>query len=100
MKKIFVAGAGLVVRPLVGYLLDQPDFLVEVGDVEPERAARIVAGHPRGTAVTLDIQDAAALRERIAGADLVVSMVPVHVPPAARPDGDRSGASRWSRRPT
>jgi saccharopine dehydrogenase (NADP+, L-glutamate forming)/spermidine synthase len=76
MKKIFVAGAGLVVRPLVGYLLDQPGFLVEVGDVEPDRAARIVAGHPRGTAVTLDIQDAAALRERIAGADLVVSMVP------------------------
>ena len=26
MKKIFVAGAGLVVRPLVGYLLDQPDL--------------------------------------------------------------------------
>jgi saccharopine dehydrogenase (NADP+, L-glutamate forming) len=76
MKKIFVAGAGLVVRPLVGYLLDQPDFLVEVGDVEPDRAARIVAGHPRGTAVTMDIQDSAALRERIAGADLVVSMVP------------------------
>ncbi len=76
MKKIFVAGAGLVVRPLVGYLLDQPDFLVTVGDVEPERAARIVAGHPRGTAVTLDIQDAAALRERIGGADVVVSMVP------------------------
>ncbi len=76
MKKIFVAGAGLVVRPLVGYLLDQPDFHVVVGDVEPDRAARIVAGHPRGTAVTLDIQDAAAFRERIAGADLVVSMVP------------------------
>lgn len=76
MKKIFVAGAGLVVRPLVRYLLDQPGFLVTVGDVEPDRAARLVAGHPRGTAVILDIQDAAALRERIAGADLVVSMVP------------------------
>lgn len=76
MKKVFVAGAGLVVRPLVGYLLDQPDLQVEVGDVEPDRAARIIAGHPRGKAVTMDIQDAAALRERIAGADLVVSMVP------------------------
>ncbi len=76
MKKIFVAGAGLVVRPLVGYLLDQPDLQVEVGDVEPDRAARIIAGRPRGKAVIMDIQDAAALRERIAGADLVVSMVP------------------------
>ncbi len=76
MKKIFVAGAGLVVRPLVGYLLDQPGFLVTVGDVEPGRAARMVAGHARGTAVTLDIQDSAGLREKIAGADLVVSMVP------------------------
>ncbi len=34
MKKIFVAGAGLVVKPLVGYLLDQPGFLVTVGDVD------------------------------------------------------------------
>lgn len=76
MKKIFVAGAGLVVRPLVGYLLDQPGYEVEVGDVEPGRAARIVAGHPRGTAVTLDIEDGDALRERIARADLIVSMVP------------------------
>jgi saccharopine dehydrogenase (NADP+, L-glutamate forming) len=76
MKKVFVAGAGLVVKPLVGYLLEQPGFQVEVADVEPDKAARIVAGHPRGTAVTLDIQDAAALRMRIAEADLVVSMVP------------------------
>lgn len=76
MKRIFVAGAGLVARPLVGYLLDQPEFQVTVGDVEPERAARVVAGRPRGTAVTMDIQDASALRERIAASDLVVSMLP------------------------
>ena len=76
MKKIFVAGAGLVARPLVKYLLDQPGFLVEVADVEPGRAERIVGGHPRGTAVKLDIQDEAALAARIAGADLAISMVP------------------------
>jgi saccharopine dehydrogenase (NADP+, L-glutamate forming)/spermidine synthase len=76
MKTVFVAGAGLVARPLVGYLLDQPDFRVVVGDVEADRAAKVVAGHPHGTAVTMDIQDAAALKEKIAAADLVVSLVP------------------------
>jgi saccharopine dehydrogenase (NADP+, L-glutamate forming) len=76
MKKILVAGAGLVVRPLVRYLLDQPEFLVEVGDVEPGRATAIVGGHSRGSAIFLDIQDDVVLRKRVAESDLVISMVP------------------------
>jgi len=76
MKKIFVAGAGLVARPLVKYLLDQPGFLVEVADVEPGRAEKIVGGHPRGMAVKIDIQDEALLADKVAGADLTISMLP------------------------
>ena len=76
MKKILVLGAGLVARPLVNYLLDHPEFSVVVADVEPSRAETLVAGHPRGRAVTLDIADRGALAEAIGRADLVVSLVP------------------------
>lgn len=76
MKNVLVLGAGLVARPLVSYLLDLADLAVTVADVEPDRAERLVAGHPRGRAVSLDIADRAALAAAIGGADLVVSMVP------------------------
>lgn len=76
MKKVLVLGAGLVARPLVNYLLEQPDFQVTVADVEAGRAARLVAGHPRGTALVLDIGDREVLGAALAPVDLVVSMVP------------------------
>lgn len=76
MKKVLVLGAGLVARPLVNYLLEQPDFHVTVADVEAGRAARLVAGRPRGAFIVLDIADKEALGAAIAQADLVVSMVP------------------------
>jgi len=76
MKKVLVLGAGLVARPLVNYLLRQPDFSVTVADVEAGRAAKLVGGHPRGAAEVLDIADRSALASAIGRADLVVSMVP------------------------
>jgi saccharopine dehydrogenase (NADP+, L-glutamate forming) len=76
MSNILVLGAGLVARPLVTYLLDHPEFAVAVADVEPDRAQKLVAGHPRGKAVALDIADRAALTAAIGRADLVVSLVP------------------------
>ena len=76
MKKVLVLGAGLVARPLVNYLLEQPGFQVTVADVEAGRAARVVAGHPRGASEVLDIADRSALAAAIGRADLVVSMVP------------------------
>lgn len=76
MKNVLVLGAGLVARPLVSYLLDLPDLAVAVADVEVARAERLVAGHPRGRVVSLDIADRAALAAAVGRADLVVSMVP------------------------
>jgi saccharopine dehydrogenase-like NADP-dependent oxidoreductase len=76
MKKVLVLGAGLVARPLVNYLLGQPDFFVTVADVEAGRAAKLIDGHARGAAEVLDIADRAALTSAIGRADLVVSMVP------------------------
>ena len=76
MKNVLVLGAGLVARPLVNYLLDRPEFAVVVADVEPARAEKLVAGHPRGRAIPLDIADRGALAAAIGRADLAVSMVP------------------------
>jgi len=76
MKNVLVLGAGLVAGPLTKYLLDQPDFSVVVADVEAARAARLVAGRPRGQAEVLDIANREALAAAIGRADLVISMVP------------------------
>jgi saccharopine dehydrogenase (NADP+, L-glutamate forming) len=76
MKKILVFGAGLVAGPLVKYLLGRPDFHLTVADMEPGRAEKLVAGHPRGRAVVLSIEDRAGVKAEIERADVVISMLP------------------------
>lgn len=85
MKTVVVLGAGLVTGPLVRYLLDRPDLKVEVADVEPDKAASLVAGHPRGSSRELNIRDEILLDRLVEGADLIISMVPyVYHPLVAR----------------
>jgi saccharopine dehydrogenase (NADP+, L-glutamate forming) len=76
MKKILILGAGLVARPLVRYLLDQPGFRVEVASRTVSKAQKLIAGHPRGTAKELNLKSDAALQSEVGKADLVISMVP------------------------
>jgi len=76
MKKILILGAGLVARPLVRYLLDQPDFRVEVASRTVSKAEKLIEGHPRGVAKELNLKSEEALKKEVAGADLVISMVP------------------------
>lgn len=76
MKKILILGAGLVARPLVRYLLDQPDFEVEVASRTVSKAVKLISGHPRGEAKELNLKNEEGLRTEIRGADLVISMVP------------------------
>lgn len=93
MKKILVFGAGLVARPLVKYLLDQPEFRVAVADMEPGRAGKVVSGHPSGEALTLSIEDKAAVKSEIGKADLVVSMLPYTFHPVVAAAAIESGKS-------
>lgn len=76
MKKILILGAGLVARPLVRYLLDQPDFEVEVASRTVSKAIKLINGHPKGEAKELNLKNEEGLREKISKADLVISMVP------------------------
>jgi saccharopine dehydrogenase (NADP+, L-glutamate forming) len=76
MKKILVLGAGLVTRPHVRYLLEVPNFEVTVASRTVSKAQALINGHPRGKAVSLDVNDEAELEGLIRQADLSVSMLP------------------------
>jgi len=76
MKKVLILGAGLVARPLVRYLLDQPDTEVEVASRTVSKAVRLIDNHPQGIAKELNLKDEESLRKEISSADIVISMVP------------------------
>lgn len=76
MKKVLILGAGLVAKPLVRYLLDQPDFEVEVASRTVSKAVKLIDNHPNGTAKELNLKNEENLKDEVARADLVISMVP------------------------
>jgi len=86
MAHVTVFGAGLVAGPVVRHILEASSHTVTVAARSADRAEALVAGHPRGKAVSFDIADAAALDRLVAESDLCVSMLPYthHVALATR----------------
>ncbi len=76
MKKILVLGAGMVSKPLVRYLLDQPDFYVIMASRTVSKADKIINGHFKGKTLSLNIDDENTLENLISNADLTVSLLP------------------------
>ncbi|MFH1681375.1 MAG: saccharopine dehydrogenase C-terminal domain-containing protein [Candidatus Eisenbacteria bacterium] len=76
MKRVLVLGAGLVAKPLVHYLLEQPEFRVICASRTVSKAVALVGGHERGEAKKLDLTDPKALPALVPDSDLVISMVP------------------------
>lgn len=79
MRTLLVLGAGRSSGALVGYLLDQSivcDWKVIVGDKVLAAASRAVGNHERGAAVSCDPDDYDSSLRVIAGADLVISLLP------------------------
>jgi saccharopine dehydrogenase (NADP+, L-glutamate forming)/spermidine synthase len=76
MKKILILGAGLVAKPLVRYLLDQPDFEVEVASRTVSKAVKLIDNHPQGKASELNLKNEEGLKDKVSKADLIISMVP------------------------
>ena len=76
MNKVLILGAGLVAKPLVRYLLDQPDFKVEVASRTVSKAVKLIDNHPDGEAKELNLKDEEGLKKEVADSDLVISMVP------------------------
>ena len=75
MKRVLVLGAGLVARPLVRYLLDK-DYQLTMASRTASKAEAMIAGHPNGKALALNVQDEAVLAQLIKDCDLAVSLLP------------------------
>jgi saccharopine dehydrogenase-like NADP-dependent oxidoreductase len=76
VNNILVLGAGFVTRPLVAYLLDQPDTRVTMATRTVEKALKVINGHPNGAAVQLNVEDREALGQVIQASDIVISLLP------------------------
>lgn len=76
MKNVLVLGAGLVAKPLVRCLLDQPDFHIKVASRTVSKAEALVDNHPRGETEALNVKDSAQLENLISKADVTISLVP------------------------
>ena len=50
MKKVLILGAGMVVRPIVKYLLEK-DYSVTLADQMIKKAEKVIDGHPKGHTV-------------------------------------------------
>jgi len=75
MKKVLILGAGLVVRPIVKYLLDK-GYHVTVATRTKSKADAMIGGHPNGVSVAWTVEDEATLDTMIAEHDLTVSLLP------------------------
>ena len=76
MKKVLVLGAGMVAKPLVRYLLDQPDYYVTMASRTVSKAENIINSHHRGKAVALNVTDDVKLEKLVSESDIVVSLLP------------------------
>ncbi len=75
MKKVLILGAGMVVKPIVTYLLEK-GFEVTVATRTKSKAEAMIGNHVNGHAVAWTVEDEATLAEMVAGHDLTVSLLP------------------------
>ncbi len=75
MKKVLILGAGMVVRPIVRYLLDK-GYGVTVATRTSSKAEAMIGGHPNGRAVSWTVEQTDELDGLIADHDLTVSLLP------------------------
>lgn len=75
MKKVLILGAGMVVKPIVRYLLDK-NFIVTIATRTKSKADEMIAGYPNGRSVAWTVEKEAELDRMIAEHDLTVSLLP------------------------
>ena len=75
MKKVLILGAGLVVRPMVVYLLEN-GFRVMVASRTKSKADELIRGHPNGIALGWTVDDNQTLEKLVDEYDIVVSLLP------------------------
>jgi len=75
-KNVLVLGAGLVSKPMIDYLLDQPDYFVTMASRTVSKAEKIIDGRSNGKAIELNVKNDELLEELILESDLTVSLLP------------------------
>jgi len=75
MKKVLILGAGMVVKPIVTYLLDK-DYQVTVATRTKSKADAMIGDHPNGTSLAWTVDDEVTLDRLIEENDLSVSLLP------------------------
>ncbi len=83
MPKILILGAGRSSSSLIDYVLTQSEKFgwdVSVGDVSRQTALDRI-GKRQGKAITFDIQHTEPSRIEVAGADVVISLIPANLHP-------------------
>jgi len=75
MQKILILGAGMVVKPIVDYLLKN-NYYVTVASRTRSKAEEMIGGHPNGHSIGWTVEKAAELDQMIKDHDLTVSLLP------------------------
>ncbi len=75
MKKVLILGAGMVVNPIVSYLLKN-NHQVTVASRTKSKAEAMIKGHPNGTALAWTVDKEGVLDKLISEHDLTVSLLP------------------------
>ncbi len=75
MKKVLILGAGMVVRPIVTYLLDK-GYYVTVATRTKSKAEAMIKGHKNGNPVEWTVEEEDRLDKMIKEHDLTVSLLP------------------------
>lgn len=85
MKKVLILGAGMVVKPMVHYLLDN-NIEVTLASRTKAKADKVLEGYSNGVAIAWTMDQLDVLNELIEDHDLIVSLLPFahHVTVAER----------------
>lgn len=75
MKKVLILGAGLVVKPMVEYLL-KGGFRIMIASPMKERADELINGNPLGSSVNWSMDNSEMLVKLVSEYDITVSLLP------------------------
>ncbi|MDQ1296726.1 MAG: hypothetical protein QG611_705, partial [Bacteroidota bacterium] len=75
MNKVLILGAGLVVKPMVEFLLENK-FFVTIATTTKEKADRMIRGNPNGASMKWSTEDTAMLEKLVSANDITVSFLP------------------------
>jgi saccharopine dehydrogenase (NADP+, L-glutamate forming) len=75
MNKVLILGAGLVVKPMVEYLLEK-NYRVMIATTTKEKADKMIKGNPNGSSLKWSTDDTSTLEKLVYENDIAVSFLP------------------------